>query len=90
MVMLLSNLKSLTQLYTVTMDVHSRLRTESHQVCGGGGRDEGRGKGTPAGLGKAILQFVTSDVHSHLRTESGGRRAYQGVGPVGRRMCMCR
>lgn len=31
-VLLLSNLKSLTQLYTLTMDSHARLRTESHQV----------------------------------------------------------
>ncbi len=30
-VLLLSNLKSLSQLYTLTMDVHARLRTESHQ-----------------------------------------------------------
>ena len=36
-VLLLSNLNSLTQLYKLTMDVHSRLRTESHQVGGGGG-----------------------------------------------------
>lgn len=32
MVLLLSSLNSLTQLYSLTMDVHSRLRTESHQV----------------------------------------------------------
>lgn len=31
-VLLLSNLNSLTQLYSLTMDVHARLRTESHQV----------------------------------------------------------
>jgi N-acetyltransferase 10 len=31
-VMLLSNMKSLRQLYSLTMDVHARLRTESHQV----------------------------------------------------------
>jgi len=30
-VLLLSNMSSLTQLYDLTMDVHSRLRTESHQ-----------------------------------------------------------
>ena len=30
-VLLLSNLQSLSQLYTLTMDVHSRFRTESHQ-----------------------------------------------------------
>ena len=30
-VLLLSTLTSLTQLYSLTMDVHSRLRTESHQ-----------------------------------------------------------
>ncbi|KAG1681159.1 hypothetical protein FOA52_015602 [Chlamydomonas sp. UWO 241] len=30
-VLLLSSLKSLTQLYSVTMDMHNRLRTESHQ-----------------------------------------------------------
>ncbi|GMH35584.1 hypothetical protein BSKO_03452 [Bryopsis sp. KO-2023] len=30
-VLLLSTLTSLTQLYTLTMDVHSRLRTESHK-----------------------------------------------------------
>ena len=30
-VFLLSNLDSLTQLYSLTMDVHQRLRTESHQ-----------------------------------------------------------
>jgi hypothetical protein len=34
-ILLLSNLSSLTQLYSLTMDVHSRLRTESHQVGGG-------------------------------------------------------
>jgi hypothetical protein len=31
-VLLLSDLKSLTQLYSVTMDFQTRLRTESHQV----------------------------------------------------------
>ena len=31
-IMLVSNLTSLTQLYSVTMDVHNKLRTESHQV----------------------------------------------------------
>lgn len=36
-VMLVSNLTSLTQLYSVTMDVHNRLRTESHQVGGARG-----------------------------------------------------
>lgn len=30
-VLLLSTLTSLTQLFSLTMDVHSRLRTESHQ-----------------------------------------------------------
>lgn len=30
-ILLLSNLKSLTQLYSLTMDVHSRLRTDAHQ-----------------------------------------------------------
>ena len=30
-VLLLSNLESLSQLYTLTMDVHARFRTESHQ-----------------------------------------------------------
>eukprot|EP00877_Chromochloris_zofingiensis_P001222 jgi/Chrzof1/110/Cz01g03250.t1 len=34
-VMLLSNLRSLTQLYTLTMDVHNRLRTEAHQEVTG-------------------------------------------------------
>ena len=34
-IMLLSNLTSLTQLYTLTMDVHSRLRTEAHQEVTG-------------------------------------------------------
>jgi N-acetyltransferase 10 len=29
-VLLLSSLSSLTQLYSLTMDVHARLRTESH------------------------------------------------------------
>ncbi len=37
-VLLLSNLTSLTQLYSLTMDVHVRLRTESHQVGGGAQR----------------------------------------------------
>jgi len=31
-VLLLSNMESLTQLYNMTMDVHSRFRTEGHQV----------------------------------------------------------
>jgi N-acetyltransferase 10 len=31
-ILLLSNLSSLTQLYSLTMDAHSRFRTESHQV----------------------------------------------------------
>jgi len=35
-VLLLSQLTSLTQLYTLTMDVHSRLRTEAHQDVTGG------------------------------------------------------
>lgn len=30
-ILLLSTLTSLTQLYSLTMDVHSRLRTESHK-----------------------------------------------------------
>lgn len=30
-VLLLSNLNSLTKLYSMSMDVHSRYRTESHQ-----------------------------------------------------------
>ena len=30
-VVLVSNLSSLTKLYTMTMDVHARFRTESHQ-----------------------------------------------------------
>ncbi|GAX72715.1 hypothetical protein CEUSTIGMA_g171.t1 [Chlamydomonas eustigma] len=34
-IMLVSNLKSLTQLYSVTMDVHNKLRTESHQEVTG-------------------------------------------------------
>ncbi|WIA39314.1 hypothetical protein OEZ86_005429 [Tetradesmus obliquus] len=34
-IMLLSNLKSLTQLYTLTMDVHARLRTDAHQTVTG-------------------------------------------------------
>ena len=39
-VLLLSSLNSLEQLYTLTMDSHARLRTESHQVrrCAGAGR----------------------------------------------------
>lgn len=35
-IMLLSNLSSLTQLYTLTMDVHARLRTDAHQTVTGG------------------------------------------------------
>jgi N-acetyltransferase 10 len=34
-IMLLSNLRSLTQLYTLTMDVHARLRTDAHQTVTG-------------------------------------------------------
>ena len=34
-ILLLSSLDSLTQLYSLTMDVHSRLRTESHQQVTG-------------------------------------------------------
>lgn len=34
-VLLLSKLSSLTQLYTLTMDVHSRMRTEAHQDVAG-------------------------------------------------------
>ncbi len=34
-VLLLSTLNSLTQLYTLTMDVHARFRTESHQEVTG-------------------------------------------------------
>lgn len=34
-VLLLSTLRSLTQLFTLTMDVHARLRTESHQEVTG-------------------------------------------------------
>jgi tRNA(Met) C34 N-acetyltransferase TmcA len=37
-ILLLSNLTSLTQLYTLTMDVHSRLRTDAHQTVTGGAR----------------------------------------------------
>ena len=36
-VLLLSTLRSLTQLFTLTMDVHARLRTESHQEVTGAG-----------------------------------------------------
>ena len=35
-VLLLSSLDSLTQLYSLTMDVHARLRTEAHQQVTGG------------------------------------------------------
>jgi hypothetical protein len=53
-VLLLSSLQSLTQLYTLTMDVHSRLRTEAHAdvtggcvcVVGGGGGGACWGKGS--------------------------------------------
>lgn len=31
LVLLLSSMSSLTQLYSLTMDVHARLRTDSHQ-----------------------------------------------------------
>ena len=34
-ILLLSTLTSLTQLYTLTMDVHARYRTESHQKVTG-------------------------------------------------------
>jgi N-acetyltransferase 10 len=34
-ILLVSNLTSLTQLYSVTMDMHSRLKTESHQEVTG-------------------------------------------------------
>ena len=37
MVMLLSTLRSLRELFSLTMDVHSRLRTESHQQVTGAG-----------------------------------------------------
>ncbi len=44
-ILLLSTLRSLTQLYSLTMDVHSRLRTESHQeVTGVQGLDPGFSK----------------------------------------------
>ena len=39
-VLLLSTLRSLTQLFTLTMDVHARLRTESHQEVRGARRAE--------------------------------------------------
>jgi len=38
-VMLLSTLRSLRELFSLTMDVHSRLRTESHQQVTGVGAD---------------------------------------------------
>jgi tRNA(Met) C34 N-acetyltransferase TmcA len=34
-ILLLSSLSSLTQLYTLTMDVHARLRTDAHQTVTG-------------------------------------------------------
>ena len=34
-VLLLSTLDSLTQLYSLTMDVHSRFRTQAHQEVAG-------------------------------------------------------
>ena len=34
-VLLLSNMQSLTQLYSLAMDAHARLRTESHQAVVG-------------------------------------------------------
>ena len=34
-VLLLSTLESLTQLYSLTMDVHARFRTQSHQEVAG-------------------------------------------------------
>jgi len=34
-VLLLSSMESLTQLYSLTMDVHARLRTDSHQEVTG-------------------------------------------------------
>ena len=40
-VMLLSSMTSLTQLYSLTMDVHARLRTDSHQDVTGCTRTPG-------------------------------------------------
>ena len=37
-VLLMRTVKSVKQLYTMTMDVHSRYRTESHHVCLPGAR----------------------------------------------------
>lgn len=55
MILLLSNLSSLTQLYTLTMDVHSRLRTDAHQTVTG---TRARGGGLAAVLGDASASFV--------------------------------
>jgi hypothetical protein len=49
-VLLLSSLDSLTRLYSLTMDVHARLRTESHQNVTGGCSPGGQQRpGLPAG-----------------------------------------
>jgi N-acetyltransferase 10 len=42
-VLLVSSLDSLSKLYTMTMDVHSRFRTESHQQARGRGARQERG-----------------------------------------------
>ena len=59
-VLLLSTLRSLTQLFTLTMDVHARLRTESHQEVTGARRAE-----EPIfvdGISKLIVAWVTSSL----------------------------
>jgi len=60
-VMLLSTLRSLRELFSLTMDVHSRLRTESHQQV----------TGVPAAsqcsYPDEILQFITHIEHCCLK-----------------------
>ena len=70
-VLLLSTLRSLTQLFTLTMDVHARLRTESHQEVAGARRAE-----EPISMDdKLIVAWMTSSLLPMLVSLQAIRRS---------------
>ncbi len=74
-VLLLSTLRSLTQLFTLSMDVHARLRTESHQEVTGAAHAElpGGAPGACTGMRAARRHLFTPGRHG-----SGGGMVHAG------------
>ena len=74
-VLLLSSLTSLTQLYTLTMDVHQRFRTDSHQQVTGAASLSHLASCLKcrAGIAKGVLQCSPDLEKSHMFAEAQRR-----------------